>query len=428
MLMTDHDALVRAICANPDDDTPRLVYADYLEETDEAERAANDRAQVELARTPPWAPFAVYCRYRRPEWSEHGEPFRSILPKLGPAGSWHPSAFRRGLGWHARIGSHFAWEEIAPRLFEEVPIGEVHLPVGLTLGDWRRFTAADWVRHLRVVHLEAGSPVEPVRSLCESKNATGITDLHFHAATSPGLPFLVSDLLKSRLGAGLRGLFFRLGESADAAPELLEAFGEEGSQIERLSLALMWLTPDSLEDWCGRGGPVGLTALDLGQNYGLGHPGAAVLAAGLEPGDSLVSLSLTECSIGDYGIGELAACAGLEGLRSLDLSRNRFSFRGVRDFTESDVFAGLRCLRLQRAGLDNESIEVLTQAKFWPNLVELDLRDNTLGASAVHSLLEAPVLPDLTAVLVSGRAFTSHEAESLREHFGERLILDGEAR
>ncbi|QJX01255.1 TIGR02996 domain-containing protein [Frigoriglobus tundricola] len=26
--MTERDALLRAICANPDDDTPRLVYAD----------------------------------------------------------------------------------------------------------------------------------------------------------------------------------------------------------------------------------------------------------------------------------------------------------------------------------------------------------------------------------------------------------------
>lgn len=30
--MTDHDALVAAVCANPDDDTPRLAYADWLEE------------------------------------------------------------------------------------------------------------------------------------------------------------------------------------------------------------------------------------------------------------------------------------------------------------------------------------------------------------------------------------------------------------
>src|SRR5207248_2676212 len=50
---TDHPeyaALLRAICAEPDDDTPRLVAADWLEEHGDADRAAFIRIQVELAR------------------------------------------------------------------------------------------------------------------------------------------------------------------------------------------------------------------------------------------------------------------------------------------------------------------------------------------------------------------------------------------
>jgi uncharacterized protein (TIGR02996 family) len=30
--MSDHDALLRAICDNPDDDTARLVFADWLDD------------------------------------------------------------------------------------------------------------------------------------------------------------------------------------------------------------------------------------------------------------------------------------------------------------------------------------------------------------------------------------------------------------
>jgi uncharacterized protein (TIGR02996 family) len=30
--MNDREALLRAVCENPDDDTPRLVFADWLEE------------------------------------------------------------------------------------------------------------------------------------------------------------------------------------------------------------------------------------------------------------------------------------------------------------------------------------------------------------------------------------------------------------
>lgn len=38
--MTDRDALVAAVLANPAEDTPRLVYADWLDDHDEPELAA----------------------------------------------------------------------------------------------------------------------------------------------------------------------------------------------------------------------------------------------------------------------------------------------------------------------------------------------------------------------------------------------------
>lgn len=46
----DWPAFVAAIVANPDDDTARLVAADFLEEHGDADRAAFIRVQVELAR------------------------------------------------------------------------------------------------------------------------------------------------------------------------------------------------------------------------------------------------------------------------------------------------------------------------------------------------------------------------------------------
>jgi uncharacterized protein (TIGR02996 family) len=46
--MSDEAALLRAIYANPDDDTPRLVYADWLDEHDQPERAEFIRVQIAL--------------------------------------------------------------------------------------------------------------------------------------------------------------------------------------------------------------------------------------------------------------------------------------------------------------------------------------------------------------------------------------------
>lgn len=53
--MSDADALLDAIFADPDADTPRLVYADWLEEHGQPNCAGFIRLQVEAARHPPWS-------------------------------------------------------------------------------------------------------------------------------------------------------------------------------------------------------------------------------------------------------------------------------------------------------------------------------------------------------------------------------------
>ena len=48
--MTDHDALLAAVIANPDEDTPRLAYADWCDENGRPERAEFIRVQIRLER------------------------------------------------------------------------------------------------------------------------------------------------------------------------------------------------------------------------------------------------------------------------------------------------------------------------------------------------------------------------------------------
>jgi uncharacterized protein (TIGR02996 family) len=48
--MSDEDALLSAIAAHPDKDTPRLAYADWLDEHGRHDRAEFIRAQIEVAR------------------------------------------------------------------------------------------------------------------------------------------------------------------------------------------------------------------------------------------------------------------------------------------------------------------------------------------------------------------------------------------
>src|SRR5215470_6975433 len=50
--MNEREALLRAVCENPDDDTPRLVFADWLQENGDEARAEFIRLQIEIANLP----------------------------------------------------------------------------------------------------------------------------------------------------------------------------------------------------------------------------------------------------------------------------------------------------------------------------------------------------------------------------------------
>lgn len=54
--MSERDALLAAVCADPDDDTPRLVFADWLQENGEERRAEFIREQIRFAAEPRSAP------------------------------------------------------------------------------------------------------------------------------------------------------------------------------------------------------------------------------------------------------------------------------------------------------------------------------------------------------------------------------------
>ena len=63
--MTDRDALLRAVAANPDEDTPRLIYADLLDELGgepNVARARFIRLQIEMTRNPARSWFALSDR------------------------------------------------------------------------------------------------------------------------------------------------------------------------------------------------------------------------------------------------------------------------------------------------------------------------------------------------------------------------------
>src|SRR5438067_7515657 len=80
--MPDDPAFIRAIAASPDDDAPRLIYADHLDETGDPVKAARAefiRVQIEKARLVPDTPRWTELWYRDSALLEWARQWRAEL-------------------------------------------------------------------------------------------------------------------------------------------------------------------------------------------------------------------------------------------------------------------------------------------------------------------------------------------------------------
>ena len=94
-MTSDGDALFRAVCEQPAEDTPRLVYADWLEENGQSERAEFIRLQCEAWNLCPAYPTLDLARRREFELArEHGDRWHAELPAV--AGLTWSGLFVRG--------------------------------------------------------------------------------------------------------------------------------------------------------------------------------------------------------------------------------------------------------------------------------------------------------------------------------------------
>jgi uncharacterized protein (TIGR02996 family) len=112
--------LLRAICDEPTDDTVRLVYADWLEENGDAERAEFIRVQVERARLRATGGDSETLRARDLEMrAGHGVKWQHELPRLSGV-SWQ--RFWRGFVGGATVATWQAYERAADTLFAATPV------------------------------------------------------------------------------------------------------------------------------------------------------------------------------------------------------------------------------------------------------------------------------------------------------------------
>jgi uncharacterized protein (TIGR02996 family) len=413
--MSDRDALLAAICAEPDEDTPRLVYADWCDENDEPQRAAFIRAQVELARMLPWEPFAVRFRWRAHD-ALRGDRFRAGLPQLdGYHVAWEERPFRRGFGWALQVRTLSEWPARVEPLFERQPVGRITFWHGL-LDDWGRVAASARVAHLRELVFRA-SPIEPLWALRDRPAARGITDIYFQRASGPGMPEVLADLVGAPLGRTVRGLHFHTGY--EALNDQIDALNT-GTPLERLSFSVMGVTAEHVRRLFA--GPVGAALAELHlHNEPLRADGLRALADGLPP--ELRELTLVSVGVHADGLEALAGCPRLIELRRLNLSRNPLPPRAVKVLAQARALAGLRSLALAECRIGDKGAKHLVASKFWPNLVELDLRNNPISSVGVKHLLDAQVPPDLAALVLTGAGLGSDACAALTRKYGATAVF-----
>ena len=121
--MSVEKALLEGIHRDPDDDTPRLVYADWLEEYGEEEtwnRAHFIRCQVERAMLKPESPrWRELLRAEAPLRNRYGAAWWGRLPKLSDVAYL---TFDRGFVPGAHVGARFNVGINLELLFQATPI------------------------------------------------------------------------------------------------------------------------------------------------------------------------------------------------------------------------------------------------------------------------------------------------------------------
>jgi uncharacterized protein (TIGR02996 family) len=428
--MSDRAALLSVICANPDDDTARLVYADWLDEHGEVRRAAFIRARVEHQRltTADTEAAAMYGQIRgdwldareRAAWSPVDDGLRVIFasdppPKaritLTAKGEGVPRV--PGAAYHGNQGGFFsrlhvanvtAFLRAADALFAAAPISYVTLD-GLTAGAARELVAAGHLARIRELELDEKVEPEALRVLGNHRDAAGVRRLalegYSHSAAD-----LLEALAAGKHWTGLAEMHVDCDGASGAAAELLQrrpfrglrrltAWGNSwGNDVARSVAANL---PE-------------LRSLDLSFNHITGTGVAAIARS--RTLTHLRTLDLSSCDIDDGRASALITTENLPCLTVLRLYSNRGQVLNKKALTGRGRGPGLRaldldgtdCFRAQEALWKCPSVRGLWDL----SLARCDITDEGLEAFVRHIGCER-----LTHLNLTGNKLTARGAKAL---------------
>ncbi len=359
--MTDRDALYAAVLAAPDDDTPRLVYADYLDDTGaraDAIRARFIRNQVALARAEPWS--AEYDRLRRataPVEDHYKKEWAADLE----------GGFGRGIhfsrGFVAQVTCDLSrFLSDSTRVFDRHPVRAVKFTTARAHGAYPTLAASPSLARLHTLH----APGEHVDDAAAERLAASphIGGLRCLRVVRSALSIAGLGRLASLTRSGLRELELdehrAIGE-AEVAHLVAEIDG-----LRLLDLSNITFGPRVAIALAGARALAGLEVLWLG--YGANAAGTPLRGPGAVA---------------------LAESPHLRGLTELDLYGQELRKRGAEAFFTAYAWPRLKRLGLRSNGIPASSIPAFAANPHLRSLREIDFRSNDIKAEDLGPLREA---------------------------------------
>jgi uncharacterized protein (TIGR02996 family) len=428
-------ALLDDARTRPEDDGPRLVLADWLEDHGDADRAELIRLELRLERLPSYDPevHAVDARHGEllkahvGEWLE--DRASSPLARSFKRGLIRVSAIlrppeRAALREAARAPG-WAWVE-GLDLWRVNEGGFASLPGAALEGiNFLQFnqdsfspaTAREWASSPHLGRLKSftvnANPcgLEEIEALASSPNLDRLTALTLNSHGNHFTSTCVRVLAQSPRLAGLT--FLDLGSNALSASGVAElARARALDQLEHLCLHGAYSGEEGAEALAKRSFPR-LTTLDFRFNR-LSATGIRALLAG-DLLCSVVSLDLSDNLFGCAGAQLLAQASGLTSLTSLELRGNKVRAEGAIALVDSPHLNRLASLDLSSNDLGDEDAARLARSPGLARLAVLRLDGNGIGPEGARALAESPHLGSLRFLVLSTNPIKEKGARALAD-------------
>jgi uncharacterized protein (TIGR02996 family) len=426
-ILTPDQAFFQSIRDSPRDDTPRLVYADWLEETGQPERAEFIRLQYRLAEMDEDDPDRPALKDR--EWellAVNGERWREGIP------GWmrkEKHEFRRGFVSSLVLsGAQFLRK--ASAMYRSAPIAELRIRLA---GAVRvpQIAAAPALRRLRSFAIGNGLGVEAIRTLLASPHLTGLEELGLSGnrmaadgvralARWPGLQQLKSldvsanaldaAALRPLLSCSQLGGLTRLNLGGNAVGDAVRELATAGAlaALRRLSLARCAVETEGLEVLGKAGNLSALTSLNLS-----GLPPDACRSVLMSPlAAQLTSLDLQRSTPGAQITEVIASAPDLGRLRRLDLTMSYFGDDAMPAIARAR-FGSLTTLSLNYCRLGPAGIQALANSPHLASVEHLFLGTNLIGPDGAQALASSRCLMNLRTLNLASARITPGGAKQL---------------